>query len=178
MEDKSRTGASFVMDMFSGMVLDCEVLSNFCRACAIMKKKADKKSFDEWSRTQHSGKCQMNFAGLSGAMEAEGAVRMWNRSEEKGFRYVTFLGDGDSSSYKAVCDINGGKGPYNNVTVKEEEYVNHVQKRMSTRLRKLRDELKEEKATKSGKVIKRSFVGGKAGKLTDQQIGAFQRYYG
>lgn len=116
------------MDIFSGMVLDFEVMSKFCGACSIMKKKKDKKSFDEWRRTQHSGKCQMNFAGPSGATEAEGAVRMWNRSEEKGFKYVTFLSDGDSSSYKAVCNINEGKGPYNNITVTKEECVNHIQK--------------------------------------------------
>lgn len=114
------------MDILSGMVLDFEVMSNFCRASSIMKRKKDKKSFDEWSRIQDSGKCLINFAGLSRAMEAEGAVRMWNRSEEKNYRYVTFLGDGASSSYKAVCNINGGKGPYNNVTVTKKECVNHV----------------------------------------------------
>lgn len=79
-----------------------------------------------------------------------------------------------TSSYKAVCDMNAGKGPYSDVTVKKEECVNHIQKRMGTRLQKLRDELKEETTTKSGKVIKRSLVGGKVGKVTDKQIDAFR----
>lgn len=34
-------------------------------------------------------------------MEVEGAVRMFQRSEQK-FRYKHFLGDGDSSAYNAV----------------------------------------------------------------------------
>lgn len=53
----------------------------------------------------------------------------------------------------------------------EEECINHVQKRMSTRLRKLKIELKEV-TTKSGKVWKRSAVGGKH-QLTDKQTDAF-----
>lgn len=48
-------------------------------------------------------------------------------------------------------------------------------KRMGTRLRKLKDELKEEKTTQTGKVVKRSLVDGK--QLTDKQIDAFQSYY-
>lgn len=174
---KSRIGATFVMDMSSGMTIDFEILSNFCRACSIVQKRKDKKSFEEWRKTVHAGKCQKNFEGKSGAMEAEGAVRIWGRSLDNGYRYVTFLGDGDSSSFRAVSDMNGGKGPYNDVTVMKEECVNHVQKRMGTRLRKLKDELKEEKTTKTGKVIKRSLVGGKH-QLTDAQINNFQRYYG
>lgn len=73
--------------------------------------------------------------------------------------------------------MNEGKGPYEDTTVTKEECINHIQKRMGTRLRKLKDELKEEKTTKSGKIIKRSLVGGKH-QLTDKQIDAYQRYFG
>lgn len=174
---KSHIGATFVIDIPSGLALDFEVLSNFCRPCSINKKKKDKKSFEEWHATTHARKCHLNFPGLSGAMEAEGAVRLWGRSEEKGLRYVTFLGDGDSSSYKAVTNMNEGKGPYEDVTMKKEECINHVQKRMGTRLRKLKEELRRKKTTKTGKVIRRSLVVGKH-QLTDKQIDAYQRYYG
>lgn len=110
-------------------------------------------------------------------MEPAGAVRMWERSEGKGFRYITFLSDGDSNSFNAVCALNDGNGPYTNHTVKKEECINHVQKRMGTRLRKLKAELKEEKLTKTGRRQWRSLVGGKH-QLTDNQITAFQKYYG
>lgn len=174
---KSHVGAAFVMDLYSGMVLDFEVLSNFCKSCVQYLKKKGQAMYDEWYKTVHAGKCQSNFSGLSGAMEREAAVRMWNRSEDKGYRYVTFLSDGDSSSYTSVCNINNGNGPYANHSVVKEECINHVQKRMGTRLRKLKDELKEDKTTKAGKVIKKSLVGGKH-QLTDKQINAFQSYYG
>lgn len=45
---KSKIGAAFVMDMYSGMVIDFEILSNFCNACTIMRKKKTAAAFDEW----------------------------------------------------------------------------------------------------------------------------------
>lgn len=48
---------------------------------------------------------------------------------------------------------------------------------MGTRLRKLKEELKEEKTTKSGTIIRKDLVGGKH-QLTDKQIQVLQRYYG
>lgn len=48
--------------------------------------------------------------------------------------------------------MNDGKGPYSGIKIVKEECINHVQKRMGTRLRKLREELKEgEKKKKKGK---------------------------
>ena len=169
---KSHVLAGFVIEMTTGFVLDFHVISNFCKACSTNRKRKTKESFEAWQETVHAGKCQANFDGLSGRMEAECAVQLWGRSEDIGFRYTTFVGDGDSSAYTSVTKMNNGKGPYN-VEVVKEECVNHVKKRMGTRLRKL----KEETVTKKGKVIKRSVVSGKH-QLTDKQIDAFQRYYG
>lgn len=148
---KSLIDIAFVMDVYSGLVLDFEVLSNFCRACASMKKK-EKAAFDERYRTVHSGKCQADLSGLSGAMKAEGVVRMWQRSEGKGYRYVTFLNDGDPSSFKAVCNMNNINGPYASHSVVKE--FRNVQMLMGTPLQKLKDELMEEKLTKTSEVLK------------------------
>lgn len=117
---KSHIGAGFVIDLSSGIVVDYKILSNYCNACASMKKKKDEENFEQWRQTVHAETCQANFSGLSGAMEAETAVRIWGRSEEKGFRYLTFLSDGDSSAYKAVTNMNNGKDPYCNQSCSEE----------------------------------------------------------
>lgn len=172
---KSHIQAGFVIEMSTGFVLDFDIISNFCKACSTNKKKK-KDDFEAWKETTHAGKCQANFDGLSGRMEAECAVRLWERSQDLGYRYTTFLSDGDSSAYTAVTKLNDGAGPYT-VKVVKEECINHVKKRMGTRLRKLKNEKKEEITTKSGKIIKRSALGGKH-QLTDTQINAFQRYYG
>ena len=42
--------------------------------------------------------CPVNYSGSAPGMEAVGACRIWQRSEEKNkLRYTTFLGDGDNS---------------------------------------------------------------------------------
>ena len=69
------------------------------------------------------------MAGKSGAMEQEAAVRIWTRSQQHGLRYVSFVGDGDSSAYKAVCALNNGRGPYE-CSVTKEECINYVSKRI------------------------------------------------
>ncbi|KAK7068381.1 hypothetical protein SK128_007965, partial [Halocaridina rubra] len=45
-------------------------------------------------------------------MEAEAAAKLFGRSEELNFRYVSFVGDEDSSVYIAVTAMNNGYGPY------------------------------------------------------------------
>ena len=69
-------------------------------------------------------------------------------------RFTTFVGDGDSSAYNAVCKLNGGKGPYE-VPVTKEECINHVSKRMWARLQKLKEEEYEIITTKTGKKRKK-----------------------
>lgn len=69
--------------------------------------------------------------------------------------YTTFIGDGDSSAFNTVSALNDGKGPYN-VTVIKEECVNHVSKRLGTRLHKLKKEQVTVTTTKTGKVMRRS----------------------
>lgn len=84
-------------------------------------------------------------------MEPEIAVRIWTRSKNYKMRFTTFVGDGDSSAYNAVCKLNDGKGP-----VTKEECINHVSKRMGARLRKLKKETYEVITTKTGNEMKRS----------------------
>ena len=68
-------------------------------------------------------------------MEAEGACRLYGRSILKHkFRYIPFVGDGDSKSYSNVCKAQ----PYGPaVFIPKEDCIGHVTKRMGTALRKL-----------------------------------------
>lgn len=164
---KSHIGIGFVIDVYTGIVLDFEVLCNYCIACEKRRMKPSNKTH----------KCHKNFDGKSGAMEAEAARRLWSRSLSHKLRYVTFVGDGDSSAFTAVTELDNGKGPYENVKVKKEECVNHVCKRMGTRLRKMKQEASVITKTKTGKTRKMSLLGGK-GKLTDEIVDHLQFYYG
>ena len=67
----------------------------------------------------------------SKAMEAQGAVDMWNWSVENSGRYVNFVGDGDCFSHRDVVKVK----PYRDeVIVRKVECVSHIQKRMGGRL--------------------------------------------
>ncbi|XP_068237024.1 uncharacterized protein [Palaemon carinicauda] len=168
---KSHVGVGFVIDVFTGKVLDCEILCNYCKIC----DKGNEEGQEEGNEPNH--KCNKNFEGKSGAMEAEEAIRMWKRSLNNGFRYKTFVGDGDSSAYNAVCEMNEGQGPYEGVKVEKEECICHAQKRMGHRLLKMKSEVSEYITTKSGKQMKRSLLSGK-NKLTQAIINSIQVYYG
>lgn len=106
------------------------------------------------------------YEGNSGEMETAAAVNIFHRSQEKyGVRYTRFLGDGDSKAYKAVCESK----PYGNIQVEKLECVGHVQKRMGTQMRKLKQKLGKTPLS-DGKTIR--------GRLTDAIIDKLQTYYG
>ena len=98
--------------------------------------------FPTWKETLT--RCKNNFAGKSGSKDANAAVRMWQRSESRGYYYKHFIGDGVSSAYKTVCAINDGVGLYSLTTVVKEEYVYIVPKRIGKRLRHLKWDAKKD----------------------------------
>ena len=85
-----------------------------------------------WNR--HQEVCTSNFKGSSQSMESSAAVEMWKRSVQKNkLIYETYIGDGDSSSFKNLLKSN----PYNSLLkIHKEECLGHVQKRVKKWLRK------------------------------------------
>ena len=72
-------------------------------------------------------------------MEATGTVTIFKRSlDKKNLKYVSYIGDGDTSSFN---EFNNSK-PYGDFKTIKKEYVGHVQKRLGTRVRTLRINLK------------------------------------
>ncbi|KAJ8876629.1 hypothetical protein PR048_021074 [Dryococelus australis] len=75
-----------VTSVDSGKVLDSEVLTKHCLEC-------------NFPTEQH--KCDKNYEGASGGMEAAAAVKIWNRSEkDRNVCYTEFLGDGGSKTHE------------------------------------------------------------------------------
>ena len=68
-------------------------------------------------------------------------------------RYSHYIGDGDTESYRKVVESK----PYgDNLVPVKTECVGHVQKRLVTRLRKLRNDYKGKKLS-DGKILSGSF---------------------
>ena len=165
----SLNGVVTAISISSGKVLDFQVKSKKCKACE-RKSTLNRESlaYLQW-QLRHSAHCAINHKGSSGSMEVEGLRDIFQRSEPNyGVRYTTFVGDGDSASHSTIL----GERPYGpDVIIEKKECVGHVQKRLGTRLRKLKSKLGTRKL-KDGKGI-----GGK-GRLTKRMIDKMQNYYG
>ena len=146
-----------------GKCIDFKVLSKYCKGCAIWEQRKESEQYINWKQNH---KCQANHSKSSGAMEAVGALEIFSKSVPMhSLIYDRFLGDGDSSSFKEVFESH----PYKEygVSVTKLECVGHVQKRLGTRLRNIREIYKEKKPSLSGR-----------GKLTDKVINSMQNFYG
>ena len=150
----------------TGKCLDVEVLSNICKGCKHWEGQKGAVEYEKW-KLSHA--CRINHTGSAGAMEAVGAVIIFSRSEEqRKLRYMQYLGDDDSASFKKV---NESKPYGESADVEKMECVGHVQKRCGTRLRKLVNEKKSLKLA-DGKSL------GGLGRLTNKKTDTLQNYYG
>ena len=102
-------------------------------------------------------------------MEADVAIEIFQRSIQKNnLRYTRFIGDGDTNSFPKVSEAQ----PYGDPSIPEKaECVEHVQKRMGTRLRKLKTQYGS-RTLSDGKPM------GGRGRLTLKMIDYLQVMYG
>lgn len=89
----SHISMGMAVEMENGLIVDMEIVSNYCWSCYVKEKKLNREKFRKWQAMQL---CNKNFDGTAGAMEVAVAVRIRQRSTQCGFRYTTFIEDGDS----------------------------------------------------------------------------------
>ncbi|GFT35190.1 uncharacterized protein TNCV_352981 [Trichonephila clavipes] len=137
----SLIGVCTVIGAETSKVLDREVLSSFCKGCDSYKGVKFGIKYNKWQRA-HKISCRKNYSGSAG--------------------------DGDTKTFNALSENK----PYgDDHLIQKIECVGHVQKRMGTRLRKLKLVYSKKKLS-DGKTI-----GGK-GRLTDSLIDKLAHYYG
>ena len=162
----SNNGIATVIELYTGLILDYEVLSKYCKVCNEGPAEDSPEFGDWWAK--HESVCQKNCRTSSQAMETEAAVRMFRRSIDlHNFRYIEMLSDGDSKAYTAVCQDSPYGSSHNVCNIEKKECTNHVTKRMGTALRTL---VAKQKAVKEP-------IGGR-GRLTDKRIDQLTNYYG
>ncbi|GFS94289.1 uncharacterized protein TNCV_2013651 [Trichonephila clavipes] len=130
----SQIGVGCVIDLLTGFVMGFETMSKSCIECEHAKSGLGENSaeFHVWYEG-HISSCAINHVGSSCAMEQEAALKLWQRSEDSGFRYTTLLSDGDAKAYQYL-NTKEVYGP--EIKIKKEECINHVSKRLGTSLRK------------------------------------------
>ncbi|GFU17560.1 uncharacterized protein TNCV_2946771 [Trichonephila clavipes] len=143
-----------VTSIDTGKVIDVDILSKYC-ACKNLPF--------------HEKDCKRNYVGSSGAMEIQGASKIFQRSLSlHNARYITYLGDGDCKAFDAVKkkNIYGNEYP-----IEKLECIGHVMKRMGTRLRRLKAQLK-------GQILSDGKCLSGKNRLTEHEIDNLQSYYG
>ncbi|GFY34159.1 uncharacterized protein TNCV_2504621 [Trichonephila clavipes] len=127
----SLNGCVSTISVDSGKILDIEVLSQYCRVCTKTEKTS---GFSKKCVVSHFCK---NHKGSASNMETVDVYRIFERSEaNRSLRYTSYYGDGDSKAFNNVKDIYG----YDSVV--KYECIGHVQKRVGSRLRKLKKSTK------------------------------------
>ena len=140
--------------MDNGKIIDVEIMQRYCKPCQQHKEKLTPDDFDV-CHEGHKQNCVANYEGSAPMMEVVGAKRIFERSiSSRKLRYIKYFGGGDSKAYFEVKDT------YKPDMVNKYECVGHYQKRLGTRLRKLK------KTTKGLKA------------LTDAVIDKLQNYFG
>ena len=162
----SLNGVVTAISQENGKCVDYEVLSKTCQACKIWERKKETDT-EGYNQFQFNHVCSINHKGTSGSMESKAAVEIFKRSVEVNkLRYKKYIGDGDSSAFLTVVNSK----PYENLTPEKGECIGHVQKRVGTRLKKLKKSCKEKLS--DGKTLN-----GK-GRLTEKVINTLQNAYG
>ena len=132
----SNQGFAAAIDSEYGKVLYHQLYDRVCYPCSKWpeeRKENNPEDYEEFWST-HKLLCTANFSGSSQSMESAAAVEIWKRSiSSHSLIYDTYIGDGDSSSYKNLVKSD----PYNGLTtVRKEECLGHVQNRVKKNLRK------------------------------------------
>lgn len=156
----SHIGVGCIIELYTGLVIDHVVYSNFCLGCALGPQPQDE-GYTDWLATHE---CQRNIECNSGRMEVEAALTMFQRSWAKhGLRYTTVLSDGDSRTFHALSEAE----VYGFIQIDKKDCINHVHKRMGAALRNLVDKKKAQGESLGGR-----------GKLTQEKIKKIANYYG
>lgn len=164
-------GVTSLIGYYSGKILDVLAKSSNCKECEIWNKKEGTAEFEEWQES-HQNNCCANHEGSSEKMQVDAVVEMFKRSEEKhNVQYKNYIGDGDSKTYTAILKA----APYGKNEVAKKECIEHVQKRMGTRLRecvKNVETVDKNCETRQQKILQEK------GKLTANLIDKLTVYYG
>ena len=131
----SNQGFGAAIDVVSNKVLDYMLFQRVCRKCLTWPLERRSNFPEEFAAfcAEHEATCSANFSGTSEGMEGSAAIEIWKRSVDRNqLVYSTYVGDGDSSSFKNLYKSD----PYKGVElVRKEECLGHVQKRLKKHLK-------------------------------------------
>lgn len=111
----SLSGCAAIIGIRTRKILYSDVKRKYCHVCKIAQS----------SMTPvREHKCRTNYDGPSSGMETKIVVEGFKHCAENGARFNKYVGDGDSSTYKALRDLDLYQEPH--VLIEKFECVNHL----------------------------------------------------
>lgn len=141
----SLSGCAAIIGLRTKKILYSAVKKKYCHICKIAASR---------NITPRQHDCKKNYDGPSSGMETQIIIDGFKYCAEKGARFNRYVGDGDSSTYKALRDLQLYKDPF--IPIEKFECVNHL----------FRNFFKQWKA-----LLKSSKVNAKGRKLLSLEIG-------
>lgn len=111
----SLAGCAAIIGLRTKKILYSGVKTKYCHVCKIAESK---------KTTPRIHDCNRNWDGPSSGMETQIIIEGFKFCSEKGARFNRYVGDGDSSTYKALRDLQLYKNPH--VAIEKFECVNHL----------------------------------------------------
>lgn len=111
----SLSGCAAIIGLRTKKILYSDVKNKYCHICKIAQSKCTPPNKHE---------CNKNYDGPSSGMETQIVVEGFIFCAAKGARFTRYIGDGDSSTYKALRDLRLYKDP--DIDIEKFECVNHL----------------------------------------------------
>lgn len=111
----SLSGCAAIIGLRTRKIIYSDVKNKYCHTCKIAQSRNTPANFHE---------CNTNYDGPSSGMETEIVVEGFKFCAGKGARITKYIGDGDSSTYKALKDLRLYKDP--ELDIEKLECVNHL----------------------------------------------------
>lgn len=111
----SLAGCAAIIGLRTKKILYSAVKTKYCHICKIAESQ---------NITPRIHDCNRNWDGPSSAMETQIIIEGFKHCAEKGARFNKYVGDGDSSTYKALRDLQLYKDPF--IPIEKFECVNHL----------------------------------------------------
>ena len=150
----------------TGKCIDYRIRMKNCKICQSWEEREDSGEYEEFI-SAHELNFDTNHHRSAGSVEDDELIKCLKVTEKnRKLRYINYLGDGDSKSFLEISKLD----IYPQKQVRKLECVDHIQKWLGSRMRKL-------KSTKKGPLSDRKTLGGK-GSLTNKMINKLQNYFG
>lgn len=111
----SLAGAAAIVGLRTRKILYSAVKTKYCHICKMAESR---------QVTPRKHECRRNYEGPSSSMETQIIVEGFKFCATKNARFNKYVGDGDSSTYKALRDLQLYKDPY--ISIEKFECVNHL----------------------------------------------------